>query len=61
MVLQVEPDLCRPAEVALKTQGGIDRDGTFAFDDFIDATWWNADVFGEAIFGESERNEKILA
>ena len=61
MVLEVEPNLCGPAEVAFETQGGIDRDGAFAFDDLVDAAWWNSDVFGETVFRESERDEEILA
>ena len=60
MVLQVEPNLCGPAEVALKAQGGVDRDGAFAFDNFVDAARRNSDVFGETVFREAERKKKIL-
>lgn len=60
MVLQVEPNLGGPAEVAFEAERGVDRDGSFAFDDFVDTARRNSDVFGETVFREAERKEKIL-
>ncbi len=60
MVLQIEPNLRGPAEVAFEAERGVDCDGSFAFDDFVDAARWYSDVFGESVFREAEREEKIL-
>lgn len=60
MVLQVEPNLGGPAEVAFEAERGVDRDGAFTFDDFVDAAWWHSDVFCETVFREAERKKKIL-
>jgi len=59
--LQVQPHLGWPSEVAFEPEGGIHREGTFAFHDFIDPLRRDADVLGNAVFRNAERNQKALA
>ena len=61
MRLEVELNLCRPSEVAFETKRGTGGDRALTFDDFVDATRWDADILCHAVFREFEWDEEILA
>jgi hypothetical protein len=48
-------------KIACETQSGVRRDRAFTLHDFINATRWNADVMGEAVFGQAKGQDEILA
>ena len=60
LVLDVQPESGRLAEVASEAEGRVERDGPASVDDFVDAARWDADGSGEGILREAHRCHVIF-
>ena len=58
--LEVQPELRGGAEILAEADRGIDRDRACAADDFVDAARRNADVLGQAVFGDAQRRQEFF-
>src|SRR3954469_12311036 len=60
MRLQVQPELRRHLKIPAETQRSVRSDSSLAFDDLVDPTRRNSDVFGKTILRDAHRFEKFL-
>jgi hypothetical protein len=59
--LEIEPHFGRPAEIALEPQGSVHGEGAFTLHDLIDAAGGDANVPRHTVFGNTQRDQEILA
>lgn len=59
--LEVEPHFGRPRELAFETQCRVDRDRPLPFHDLVDPARRHAEVLGDPVFRNAQRQQEILA